>query len=174
MSLNTEQGSKLSKRDYCRALLYDPTNLTAHFILKEYDRNEIAITWDESRGKVEYQTEDIVETDAGINVTCMFQENPRNNRPQRNRKKMKIKVNERQFNDIRNFDYFKKKIYINKYEEDGVKYRWSFILTMEKYKLTDYFKLMEIKPLIDFERIRKYCREFNEEFDTFKRYHLTE
>ncbi|XP_063677695.1 uncharacterized protein LOC134813749 isoform X3 [Bolinopsis microptera] len=30
MSLNTEQGSKLSKRDYCRALLYDPTNLTAH------------------------------------------------------------------------------------------------------------------------------------------------
>ena len=93
---------------------------------------------------------------------------------QRNRKKMKIKVNERQFNDIRNFDYFKKKIYINKYEEDGVKYRWSFIQTMEKYKLTDYFKLMEIKPLIDFERIRKYCREFNEEFDTFKRYHLTE
>ena len=38
-------------------LVEGPTNLTAHFILKEYDRNEIAITWDESRGKVEYQTE---------------------------------------------------------------------------------------------------------------------
>lgn len=38
-------------------LVEGPTNLTAHFKLKEYDRNEIAITWDELRGKVEFQTE---------------------------------------------------------------------------------------------------------------------
>ena len=85
---------------------------------------------------------------------------------------MSIKVNS---NDLQKFkdEEFKRKIYINKFEENGSKYRCSFLINVGFDTLTDYYReYYKNKPKIDLEKIKKYCSLNANEWVDFDRYHL--
>lgn len=113
---------------------------------------------------------DYEELDGG-KYKLSFRKNFNSIRNQRQRKDMSIKISSNDFDKFRDED-FKRKIYINKFEEEGIKYRCSFTINICFDKLTDkeYYKN---KPNIDLERIKKYCSLNANEWVNFDKYHLS-